>query len=374
MLDKLTDEQIKLMDNVKNEYVHLLNRRSNDKDIIEGVKFVYKISGLREPDIQIFDSPFACQLYLNAQQKIQRQVMPRVEQQIRQQVWQQALWLQQTESQTWKKVDQQVKQQVRRVTLQVLQPVFLQVDQKARQQIEQQVGQHGAIYYYPININGTWICDWLSSCDYFERIGIIKNGSLDQYKKYIKSGVFLSIYLDGLAIVSRNPLRLSKDDRERLHCLEGYAIEWADGYGQNYVHGVFFELDLFDKIFIKKNVTGEDILNLRNVEQKAVAIQFFGYDKLIDQLMAIKIDSYKVKNEYTGIESISELYDFEIENKEGDWRRSIIRGRFVKVQDHSTGKITVLGVPISKETESVKGAIAWTFNLKKDEYSLIIET
>lgn len=375
MLDKLTDEQIRLMHDVKNEYVHLLEKRTDDKDVIEGIKFAYKISRLGEPNIQIFDSPFACQLFLN-RRRLPQPVTQRIEQQMRQQTQQSMLWIQQVEPQILHEVERIARNEVfRQVDQLVRQQVFRQVDQQVRYKVEQQVGRQQAMDYCQANIDNMLTCHQvLSVCDYFERIGIAKNDIPNEYKKYFRSGIFSSMYLDGLAVVSRNPLRLSRDDKERLHSREGYAIEWADGYGQNYVNGVFFELDLFDKIFIKKNVTGKDIFNLRNIEQKAISAQFFGYDKLIDELGAKKIDSYKVKNEYTGIESVSELYNFEIDDRNGDWRRSILRGRFVKVQDHSTGKITVLGVPVIKETENVKGAIAWTFNMAKDEYNFVVET
>lgn len=374
MLEKLTPEQEKILHDVKNEYIHLLERVTNDKDVIEGIKFVYKISGLREPDIKIFDSPLACQLYLNTLQRVPLQVTQRVEQQIRLQIQREMPWLNQADPTVLHEVEMILRGEVvRQIDQLVRRPVFAQVDLRVKNEMEQQLGRQRAMSYFQTEIDTMLIFGQLPIFDFLERIGITKNDLPGEYKIYFKSGIFSSTYLEGLAVASRNPLRLSRDDRGRLHNQEWYAIEWADGYGQNFVHGVFFELDLFDKIFTKRCITGKDILDFRNIEQKAVAIQFFGYDKLIDELGAKRIDSYKVKNAYTGIESISELYDFEIEHNEGDRRRSI-RGRFVKVQDHSTGKITVLGVPVSKETDTAKGAIAWTFQLNENEYNLVVET
>ena len=308
MLEKLTDDQVGLMDEVKNEYISLLEKKINEKDAIEGVKFVYKLAKLEEPKILILDSPLACQIACNLMKKDSRQ-----------QVWQQVI--------------QQVRQQ--------------KTD------------------YYNTSYDGIWIFSWMSLYDYFHRVGIVNNKLFDQYEKYVKSGVFSSIYFDKLAILSKNPILLLRDDKYRLHNQEGYAIEWADGYGQNYVHGVYFEEELFDKIFIKKEITGKEILKLKNTEQKAVAIQLFGYDKMIEELNIVKIDTYRVYNTYTGRESVSDLYEFDLDD---------IRIRFVKVQDHSTGKITVLGVPIEDGTKTVKGAIAWTFGLQENEYCLVKET
>lgn len=374
MLEKLSADQEKLMNDVKNEYIHLLERKTNDNDAIEGVKFAYKIAGLREPEVKIFDSPLSCQLYLNTLQRVPLQVTKRIEQQIRREIQKNGSWPQGVSQKVIHDVHVTVGLEVnRQLDLLVRRPVFPQVDLKVKDEVERQVGRQRAIYYFLTEIDAMLLSGQLPICDYYERIGIAKNDLPSEYKKYFRSGIFSSTYFDSLALVSRNPLRLSRNDRGRLHNQEWYAIEWADGYGQNFVHGVFFEPELFDKIFIKKNITGKEILGLRNIEQKAVAIQSFGYDKLMDELNAKKIDTYRVKNAYTGIESVSELYDFEIEHNEGDIRR-VIRGRFVKVQDHSTGKITVLGVPVSRETDTVKGAIAWSFGLNENEYNIIVES
>ena len=365
MLQKLTVDQEKLMDIVKNENVHLLEKSTNEKDAKEGIRFLYKVAGLLEPEILIFDSPLASQLYLN-KMKIPRLVMMRVEHYLEQQLRWQLSVLQRDEPHIFQQVDNIVGSQVfRLVDQQVRQIVFPQLDQRVMEEMRKIFGRQRAMDYYHASVDDMLVRGWLALCDYFERIGIVKNALLCQYKKYLMSGIFSSMYLDRLAVMSKNPLRLSRDDKGRLHNREGYAIEWADGYGQNFIHGVFLELDLFNKIFIRKDLTGRDILNLRNIEQKAVAIQYFGYDKLINELRATKIDSYIVKNAYTGIESVSELYEFDLDG------RNI---RFVKVQDHSTGKITVLGVPINNETSTAKAAIAWTFGLREDEYSFITET
>jgi len=362
------------MYNIRDEYVRSLERKTNDKDVIEGIKFAYKISGLREPDIKIFDSPLACQLYLNTLQRVPLQVTKRIEQQIRREIQKNESWSQGVSPKVLHDVHVTIELEVnRQLDLLTRRPVFPQVDMRVKQEIERQVGHQRALYYFLTEIDTTLVSNQLPVCDYFERIGAIKNDLPDEYRRYFRSGIFSSTYFDGLALVSRNPLRLSRNDRGRLHNQEGYAIEWADGYGQNFVNGIFFESELFDKIFIKKNITGKDIISLRNIEQKAVTIQSFGYDKLIYELGARKIDTYRVKNAYTGIESVSELYDFEIEHEEGS-RRMFLRGRFVKVQDHSTGKITVLGVPIIRETQTVKGAIAWSFDMVEGEYNLVIET
>ncbi len=364
MITKLTEEQEELIPVVRYEYIKLCETKFNETDAIEGVKFVYQLAGQKEPKIIIFDSPLACQFAANIINNIiDNKIQGQVNQQVRQQVWQQVRQqvLQQVYDQVLQQVNQQVNQQVwQQVEQQVWQQVEQQVSPQANHQISPQIKE-----YYDTSYDGIWNFSWMSFFDYFDRIGIVKNTKFEQYKRYIKSGIFTSIYLYGFAISSKNPILLLRDEKNRMHNTEGPAIQWADGYYQNYVHGVYFEYDLFDKIFIKKDIIGKDILNIKNTEQKAVTIQWFGYDRMINELGAEMIDSTTTISGVDMKPCICELYDFMLDN---------VRSRFIRLEDHSTHKITTLVVPVEKETETVIGAIGWTFGMKEDEYCPEIET
>jgi hypothetical protein len=104
---------------------------------------------------------------------------------------------------------------------------------------------------------------------------------------------------------------------------------------------------------------------LENTEHKTIAIQHIGYDKLLDKLGAKKLDEWITNSVVNGNKAICELFEFELD-------RSTFR--FVKVQDHSTGKITALGVPVIPDTQTAKGAIAWTFGMTEEEYNPTMET
>ena len=51
-----------------------------------------------------------------------------------------------------------------------------------------------------------------------------------------------------------------------------------------------------------------------------------------------------------------------------------IEVRFVRVECHTEHKITTLGVPLIKQTETCKGAVAWTFGVDTEKYNPIIES
>jgi len=210
-----------------------------------------------------------------------------------------------------------------------------------------------------------WDKSWLAFYDYFNKIGILKNAAFDKYIKLSEGNMFMWVALQGYAIVSKPPIVILRDEQNRMHNIDNYAIQFKDGYGQHYIHGVFFSPELFDKFFVKKDFNSKDILSLRNAEQKAVLLQEYGFESVIKDIDAKVIDVYNGKSQITGKPVKYELIDFKIDELEC---------RAVKVEDHTMHKIVTLGVPRLKETEDCLGAIAWTFNLTKEEYKLKIES
>jgi hypothetical protein len=208
--------------------------------------------------------------------------------------------------------------------------------------------------------------EWVSYFDAFHRLGIVKDLKFALYKQLLKSNSFLFLPLNTCAFVVKPPEVLKLNDTGRLHCVDGPALRFADGYEQYWVRGVFFPADLFRRFFEAKKITGRDILNLSNVEQKSVLIQHFGYDMIMDDLQEKKVlDVDEVISQVTGKPAKCELIDCVLDRN---------RLRFVRVEDHTTHKVVTLGVPIVPETETCRGAIAWTFGMSEEEYVPLMET
>src|SRR3989304_3437987 len=119
MIEKLTGEQIQLMEVVRNEWLDLLFKPSATPDhnkIKSGVKWLYKFSELKEPKVIIVESPLAAQLTINmlAKGQVGDQVRGQVWSQVGDQVWNQG-WSQvgdQVRDQVWNQVGDQVRGQV----------------------------------------------------------------------------------------------------------------------------------------------------------------------------------------------------------------------------------------------------------------------
>jgi hypothetical protein len=107
------------------------------------------------------------------------------------------------------------------------------------------------------------------------------------------------------------------------------------------------------------------VFKIKNTEQKATIIKHIGVDKIISEIPNIKVIDEVNTQSNDGKPIKYQVLQFELDS---------VDVRFVKVQDHSVGKETFIGVPILKETEKCKGAIAWTFRLNEKDYVLEKET
>ena len=179
MIEQLTKEQEKLMYQTRDEWLGYLfeNRLELDKEKAEtGVKWLYKLCGLKEPEVSFVSSPYAAQVEVN-----------------------------------------------------------------------KRAGNKEMQAYEFSTYGNVWDYGWLSFYSFFEKIGVFDNEDFTKYKDMILSGIYDMIQMDTLCVVCKMPDSIIRDDNNRLHSIDGYAIEWDDGYGQHYIHGRFVDKKLFEK-------------------------------------------------------------------------------------------------------------------------------
>jgi hypothetical protein len=360
-VDLLTSEQLDLMNTVRQEYIDALTKDFDDNDITEKVRWLYNLYRLPKPRVHIFDSPQQCKLERAERFHRSGYVRDDIIDKHLFEIW----------KQLQKSVDESALDLAKKYILQKLSGPYS--DSISLEKIVRRVvwnvlreSDMGKEHNIPL----------LSIYDYFLRIGVIKDTSegrdIEKFIACMRSGIIYKIYNHGHAYVVRNNNGPQfRDELGRLNNEQGYAIVWRinnEGKiesGLHFVKGVYFQPELFNKVFIEENISGEEIFGLRNTEQKAVAIHHIGYDKFIKELNAEKLDTWTTESVINGNIAVCILYQFMLDG---------IMLRFVEVQDHSTGKKTVLGVPVIKDTETAKGAVAWTFGKKESEYCPTIET
>ena len=138
---------------------------------------------------------------------------------------------------------------------------------------------HNFGYYLSV-----WDYGWCAEYDFFTRIGVLNNEKFNEYLSFIKdAGIYDTIQFDKNCIVCEMPTQLLFDENQKMHNINGYAIEWSDGYGQNYFHGISTD-NLLEEDFA--SMTEDKFKNLESKinelpkEHKVELLEFIGKEKI----------------------------------------------------------------------------------------------
>jgi hypothetical protein len=212
------------------------------------------------------------------------QVWNQVRAQVGAQVWNQ-VW-NQVGNQVWNQVGDQVWDQVR---AQVRDQVGAQVGDQVWNQVGDQVGDQVRDQKFPYNQPAYedlgWTAGWGAWAEFYEKIGIIKHDDFKKYKKFLKSGVFYSVFLDGLAVVCGCPSFVARDAENNLHNDNRSAIAWPDGFELFYLQGEHFDKELWTKI-ISQTITAKEVMQIEDSDQRTIAISMLKPAELLKQLNA----------------------------------------------------------------------------------------
>jgi hypothetical protein len=163
---------------------------------------------------------------------------------------------------------------------------------------------------------------------------------------------------------------LRTDDRGRPHSLDQPAVEWEDGFKCWFIEGVLFDPKTWEAI-VTRTQPAKEAINLTNVEQRRIAINRIGVEKLLDELKALAMEIWHGYALY-GIQLYDdiELIDAHRTEKQqkyfGRFDKHFLEARFLKMRDSTTGATYFLRVP--PETHTCLEAVAWTFNQNPMNY------
>lgn len=84
---------------------------------------------------------------------------------------------------------------------------------------------------------GSFEAYWVSTYAYIaEVLPVEKDELIDIVKDIVKNcGVYWTF--EGLVILTPKPIKIKFNDKEELHCEDGYAVEYASGYGWYALNG-----------------------------------------------------------------------------------------------------------------------------------------
>ena len=320
MLKSLTKEQQERLDKHCIEFREKI--LSNNKQITfdeakEAIDYLYKFTGqTNKPFIIIMDSFLESQLAANYCALINlslggNQVKNQVGNQVGSQVWSQV------RNQVWNQVKNQEK-------------VFF--------------GQ----YYFGLFYESYWVTFY----NFWIDEKIIKNEFLKRWTLHLMNGIYNIIILENFVIITRCPKKINLDDSFKLHSVTQESI-----YDQYYIHGVFFEKELWEKVAQRK-LNPKEVMKMKNIEQRRVTINHYGWDEIFDYFDKKLINKSKrnSKAELYRVKGLAENIEINI----------------VKYEDPSTGRMYVSQVPdmddYNKEILTADHAMAWKSYMSLDEY------
>ena len=158
------------------------------------------------------------------------------------------------------------------------------------------------------------------------------------------------VMFEKTCLVCDRPLKLSTDEENRFHAEGEPAVEYADG-SKFYAYGGVNLPARYGRIH-PHGWQAQWLLNEPNAELRRVLIQGIGYGRLIQELLAVELDSWR---EYTLLSLTAEI-DLEPIH-------------LLKMTCPSTGHIHVLRVP--PDIFSAREAIRWAnWGIDPEEFSV----
>jgi hypothetical protein len=162
--------------------------------------------------------------------------------------------------------------------------VFVDSPHACQMVARERTGQK-TFFEFPVYGN-VWDYAWISFYDFFYKIGLVDSEEFVKYRDLMEANICDMVQLESLCIVSDMPTKISRDAQNRLHCEDGKAIEWADGYGQYYWRGVYVPEKW---ILTPELITNEDIKNEDNLELKRCLMEIVGPERYYEILGGVVV-------------------------------------------------------------------------------------
>lgn len=160
---------------------------------------------------------------------------------------------------------------------------------------------------------------------------------------------------EGLCFVSERPVSVKWDAQKRLHCEDGAAVKYRDGYSLYVWHGIGVPKHWIEH---KDNLDPNEVIKSDNVELRAAGAAICGWPKMLSVLKSKTIDSHQNP-------AIGELIELTLPGLDRP-------GRFLKAQCPRNG-IIVEGVPYISDIDGLPidtamAAQAWRIGEPQNEY------
>ena len=366
-LEKLNKKQEVLIPQIRDNWLDRFFNSGDELDIEafkKGITFIYSLANLKDPIKVYVDSPlglqYACQILkkIKVSEQVSNQVWNQVGSQVKSQVWNQVSdqVRNQVSNQVWNQVSDQVNNQVWN---QVWNQVSDQVWNQVRNQVIEQVGDR---YESFAGMGLGQDSGWVSFYDFFINTKIINHEKFDQYKEFIKSGVYDTILFNNFAIGCRRPNFVSRDEQGRMHNDTRSAVSWRDGFELYYLAGVHFEKELWQKV-VSGTMTFKEILDIENTEQRLQAMRF--------NPSALWLESPKLINKTPRDNELYVIEDSEVNKLYDEPKVWLLRFRDPSKKAPNNWMIEEVDPKLCETTQDADLVQAYHLGLTADEYKLL---
>ena len=150
-------------------------------------------------------------------------------------------------------------------------------------QVWAQVGDQVGVAFYSQHEAG-----WLSWASYFHRVCNLPGAEKIEPLARIAANCGWVWFFAGAVIITDRPRILRRDDQNRLHCEDGPALEYRDGFAIHAWHGTRIPAEWVED---RASLTAKIALTWPNVDQRAAACEILGWHNIINSMNARIIDA-----------------------------------------------------------------------------------
>jgi hypothetical protein len=172
----------------------------------------------------------------------------------------------------------------------------------------------------------------------------------------LRTGAFGYVFRHCSVFVCKNPTVINLDANNRLHCDDGPAVQFSDGYSLYSWAGVHIDPDL---VLRPESLTIERIDNEANIELRRVMIDKFGAARYIEEGNALV-----VAEDECGV----------LLRKEVPGDEPIVLVKVINSSPEPDGTYRSYFLRVPPDMTQPREAVAWTFGLHPEEYMPDLET